>query len=52
MDEKVLMEQLVKEGFLHTYFWQDGAGTQYPDHMHATETAHIILAGEMTLTMD
>ena len=51
MDEKALVEKLVKEGFLHTYFWQDGAGTQYPDHMHATETAHIILAGEMTLTM-
>jgi quercetin dioxygenase-like cupin family protein len=51
MDEKALAEKLVKEGFLRTYVWEDGPGANYPDHRHATETAHIILAGEMTLTM-
>jgi len=49
-DLKSLERQLHNEGFLHTYVWQDGANTHYPDHTHAAETAHIILEGEMTLT--
>jgi mannose-6-phosphate isomerase-like protein (cupin superfamily) len=52
MDEKKLAEQLRREGFGHTYAWEDGANAFYPDHTHETETAHVILAGEMTLTMD
>lgn len=52
MDEKKLAEQLRREGFGHTYSWQDGAEAFYPDHTHETETAHIILAGEMTLTVN
>jgi quercetin dioxygenase-like cupin family protein len=52
MDEKALAGELAKEGFSRTYVWQDAAGAQYPDHTHATETAHIILGGEMTLTMN
>jgi mannose-6-phosphate isomerase-like protein (cupin superfamily) len=51
MDEKQLTEQLRKEGFAHTYVWQDGPNAHYPDHTHAMQTAHIILTGEMTLTM-
>ena len=43
--------QLHTEGFTHTYVWQDGPGAFYPEHTHPTETAHIILDGEMTLTM-
>lgn len=27
-------------------------GRAYPEHTHAQETAHIILSGEMTLTMN
>ena len=45
-----LERELHAEGFLHTYVWQDGPQASYPDHTHATETAHIILEGEMTLT--
>ncbi len=52
MSEKKLTEQLRAEGFGHTFVWQDGLEAFYPDHTHASETAHIILAGEMTLTMD
>jgi mannose-6-phosphate isomerase-like protein (cupin superfamily) len=48
-DQKSLERQLHEEGFLHTYVWQDGPNAFYPDHTHATETAHIILSGEMTL---
>ena len=49
MDEKALSRQLRDEGYIHTYVWQDGPHAYYPDHTHPTETAHIILAGEMTL---
>jgi len=50
MDTRELEKQLHAEGFHHTYVWQDRGGAYYPDHTHATETAHIILDGEMTLT--
>jgi quercetin dioxygenase-like cupin family protein len=51
MDENQLTEQLEREGFSQTYVWQDRPDAFYPDHTHNTETAHIILGGEMTLTM-
>ena len=50
MNERKLTESLIEEGFSHTYVWQDAPNTFYPEHTHATETAHIILSGEMTLT--
>jgi quercetin dioxygenase-like cupin family protein len=50
MGAKILEEQLRREGFAHTYVWQDRPGAEYPDHTHPVETAHIILEGEMTLT--
>ena len=50
-DAAKLTQQLRAEGFAHTYVWQDGPNASYPDHTHATETAHIILDGEMTLIM-
>jgi mannose-6-phosphate isomerase-like protein (cupin superfamily) len=49
-DQGSLERGLHQEGFLRTYVWQDGPNAFYPDHTHAEETAHIILAGEMTLT--
>jgi quercetin dioxygenase-like cupin family protein len=49
-DQKSLERQLRSEGFLVTYVWQDGPDAIYADHTHGTETAHIILDGEMTLT--
>lgn len=52
MDEEKLTRTLKQEGFSHTYVWQDAPNASYPDHTHVTETAHIILSGEMTLTMD
>jgi quercetin dioxygenase-like cupin family protein len=52
MDEKEWATQLVREGFSHTYVWADGPGASYPNHTHATDTAHVILSGEMTLTMN
>jgi quercetin dioxygenase-like cupin family protein len=46
-----LVTRLRDEGFSHTYVWRDAPGEFYPDHAHSTETAHIILDGEMTITM-
>jgi mannose-6-phosphate isomerase-like protein (cupin superfamily) len=51
MNVDQLTEQLRAEGFGRTYVWQDGPHASYPDHTHATETAHIILEGEMTLAV-
>jgi len=47
-----LEKQLHGDGFRHTYVWEDGPDQRYSDHTHPVETAHVILEGEMTLTMD
>ena len=52
MDLPSLERQLREEGFPHTFVWEDGPNAFYPDHTHPTETAHIILDGEMTLTQN
>ena len=52
MNESELASQLKHEGFTHTYVWEDGPNIRYGNHTHAMETAHIILKGEMTLTMN
>lgn len=51
MDIAALETQLHQDGFKHTYVWEDGPDARYPDHTHPTETAHVILDGEMTLTV-
>lgn len=51
MDERQLAGQLRREGFSHNYAWEDGPNANYPEHTHETETAHIVLSGEITLTM-
>lgn len=48
-DEQALQQQLRSEGFRRVYVWQDAANVLYPEHTHPTETAHVILDGEMTL---
>jgi quercetin dioxygenase-like cupin family protein len=48
----VLEEQLRDEGFRHVYAWEDAPDAFYADHTHPVDTAHVILAGEMTLTCD
>jgi len=44
-------ETLKHEGYARVYVWQDGPNAFYPDHTHHGKSAHIILDGEMTLTM-
>ncbi len=48
-EEGKLQRQLQAEGFRRTYVWEDAPNTFYAEHTHPTETAHIILDGEMTL---
>jgi len=44
-------KKLASEGYSRVYVWQDAPHEFYPDHTHAIQTAHIILQGEMTLTV-
>jgi len=46
-----LEEQLREAGFRNTLVWEDEPDRRYSDHAHPVETAHIILEGEMTVTM-
>ena len=50
-EDAPLRKTLESEGFSHIYVWRDAPHAYYPDHTHASLTAHIILDGEMTLTM-
>jgi len=52
MEEKDLAEQLILEGYAHLYVWEDGPGVEYREHTHRAESAHIILNGEMSMTMN
>ena len=52
MRESELIAQLQREGFAHTYVWEDTPNAHYPDHTHGKETAHIILNGEMIVRMN
>jgi mannose-6-phosphate isomerase-like protein (cupin superfamily) len=52
MDEDALSHRLCAEGFAHTFVWQDGPNAHYPNHTHASETTHLILEGEMALSMN
>lgn len=45
-------KKLRAEGFNHIFTWGDGPDAFYPEHTHAGTTAHVILSGEMTLTVD
>ena len=52
MSEQEAIEQLKKEGFAHVYTWSDSPGAFYDKHEHPNVTAHIILKGSMTLTIE
>ena len=49
MNEQANMKKLRDEGFSQTYVWEDWPNASYPEHTHASETAHVILKGELTL---
>jgi hypothetical protein len=43
MHEQEIMKKLREEGFSQTYVWEDWPNASYPEHTHASETAHVIL---------
>jgi len=45
-------KKLRGEGFDNFFTGNDAPGTFYPEHTHSETTAHVILHGEMTLTVD
>jgi quercetin dioxygenase-like cupin family protein len=51
MHEQEIMKKLREEGFSQTYVREDSPNASYPEHTHLTETAHVILRGELTLQM-
>ncbi len=52
MDRQAWEKQLHEEGFTHLFVWRDGPDATYPDHTHPVLTAHVVLEGEMRLTMN
>lgn len=50
--EADLTAQLRAEGYGHVFVWEDRPGALYPPHTHAGQTAHIVLAGEITILSD
>lgn len=52
MNERELTEQLRREAFTRIYAWQDAPHAEYPPHVHPVETAHVVLQGEIAITMD
>ena len=49
MDSRAFERRLHDEGFRRVYVWEDAPHAFYADHTHPIDTAHVILAGEMTL---
>jgi quercetin dioxygenase-like cupin family protein len=52
LNESEVQKKLAAEGFAHIFVWQDAPNAYYPDHEHAGLTAHVVLDGDMTLTLD
>lgn len=52
MTEAEAKLQLEHEGFRNVSAWLDSPDFSYPEHVHPTGTVHIIVEGEMVVTMD
>lgn len=50
--QKVFEEELRKEGFKEVYTWTDAPNVFYDAHTHESKTAHIIINGQMALSMN
>lgn len=49
MNEKQWIEQLTKEGYKNVAVCPNGPNTEFPEHTHEQQTAHVILTGELML---
>lgn len=52
MTEEKAKEILQNEGFSKIFTWTDASGALYPSHIHQNLTAHIVINGEITITMN
>lgn len=52
MTEDEAKTQLESEGYSNVSAWLDSPDFSYPAHVHTLTTAHIIIEGEMVLTME
>jgi quercetin dioxygenase-like cupin family protein len=52
MNEEEWTLKLHEDGFRYVYVWEDEPQADYPDHAHPEKTAHVILEGEMLVTME
>ncbi len=50
MNRQTLEQQLRSEGYIRVFVWRDAPGAVYPDHTHASDTTHVVLEGEITVT--
>lgn len=52
MNEKKIIKKLSEEGFKGIFVHTDNPSAYYPDHTHKGITAHVVLDGEITVTVD
>lgn len=52
MDLNDAKQKLREEGFASVYVQEDRPRTFYPEHVHPVKTAHVILDGAMSITME
>jgi quercetin dioxygenase-like cupin family protein len=49
-DALKVMQELERAGWTKVYIWTDQPDSHYPNHSHGHDTAHVVLAGEITVT--
>lgn len=52
MTEAEAKQQLETAGYRNVSVWLDSPDFSYPEHAHKETTAHIIVTGQMYLSMD
>lgn len=52
MKEKNIIKKLEQEGFKGIFVHTDLPGAYYPEHTHMGITVHVVLEGEIAITMD
>lgn len=52
MTEDEAKQVLEGDGYSNISVWLDSPDFSYPEHSHTHATAHVIVTGDMTLTMN
>lgn len=51
-EAEAIVARLKTEGYGHVFVWRDAPGATYPPHTHAGDTAHVVMDGEIAITVD